>query len=837
MKSKNSHKRKKRKTAAKSQPGETGTKTVPSRRSSSISPHLRIVLIVLLLGLLCTGVVSYKLFFLNKVPYFDPQDGQAYFWTESAFHYRHFEMIAEGKKIPPIDIGIQYPEGLATSRYITPVMEVVAGTIYRHFFSTLPPHLFVVYFSIIFSTLSVIAIFLTGKIAWQSDAVALACALVYGFTIASLSRCTGDGFVREHFALPFIFFSFACFLSCMREDNWRTGILGAVLFVVALAAWHVTQLYLSLFMIGLIAVYFVTRHKDLLRHSLPIFMAFLTAAALLLPVLRAKYFIFSPALMLGFAFLIVSRTSLLNNGRSIFTQGLVIGCFLIISLFIQKLLGTHSHVYELLFAKARFLGIPPQDPASLSFESRVMWTSAFVSPRLSELPLMLSTSLLFGPAGLILIINRLLKKNTEAHEVMIAFFTVCFFIFFLMIHRMSVFAVFFMVLSIGALSLIQKSRIKFAVYIILTVCLVVQFSLQSPLKLVMSRPDHNDLRRLIYFIKNKSSADTPVLTTFELGPSIAAYAGLPVILHSKFESRRLRDKVKQVYTSLYRTEDEFYELCKRLQAGLFIYQVNMVLGATANTMRYVAGAIPLKTDSAAFLFHFAPDRLKNFKLIYQNATYRIYSVGKQTTSITAEVVYQPVYDADFIFADREIGKVVDDSALQSGLAKLRDVAIHKHIADRLLADEKYQEAAQQYRRALMIEPRNPKLAWRLVNALNKAGDDESLLNVIHWALSLDPEYDVAALDITNADIWLALGNDELARERFDQSEKMYKRALSCEPHSYQAYEGLAKVYAVRGEVGKAMRYVQKSLALNPSQPHLEKVLILLQKEKLKNKRS
>ncbi len=120
-----------------------------------------------------------------------------------------------------------------------------------------------------------------------------------------------------------------------------------------------------------------------------------------------------------------------------------------------------------------------------------MWTSAFVSPRLSELPMMLSSSLLFGPAGHALLIKRLIKKNVEAHEVMIA-----------------------------------------------------------------------------------------------------------------------------------------------------------------------------------FLFHFVPDRLQHFKLIYQNSTYRLFSVGKQTTSIPTEIVYQPIYDADYFFPDREIGEVVDDSVLQSGLNKL-----------------------------------------------------------------------------------------------------------------------------------------------------------------------
>jgi hypothetical protein len=114
-------------------------------------------------------------------------------------------------------------------------------------------------------------------------------------------------------------------------------------------------------LVGLISIYFVTCNKDLLRHSLPILMAFLTSSALLLPVLRAKYFIFSPALMLGFALLIVTRASLFTKNRNIFIQGLVIGGCLVISLFIQQFLGTHSHVYELLFAKIRFLGMHPQD--------------------------------------------------------------------------------------------------------------------------------------------------------------------------------------------------------------------------------------------------------------------------------------------------------------------------------------------------------------------------------------------------------------------------------------------------------------------------------------------
>ena len=126
----------------------------------AISPVLTKVFIAVLLLSLCAGAVGYKIYLLNKLPFFDPDDGEAFFWTESAFHFRHFLMVAEGKKIPSTDHEIQYPEGLDTVRYVTPVMEKVSGMLYRLFCSGVPAQLFLVYFSNIFSTLSVLAIFL-----------------------------------------------------------------------------------------------------------------------------------------------------------------------------------------------------------------------------------------------------------------------------------------------------------------------------------------------------------------------------------------------------------------------------------------------------------------------------------------------------------------------------------------------------------------------------------------------------------------------------------------------------------------------------------------------------
>ncbi|MDB4444443.1 hypothetical protein N9174_03805 [bacterium] len=678
------------------------------------SPALKTVLIILALAVLCAGVFSYKFYLLNKLPLFNPQDGEGFFWTESAFHFRHFQMVAEGAGIPAVDYGIQHPEGLDTVRYITPVMERVAGNFYRLFFSDTPSHLFLVCFSFVFSTLSVLAIFFAGKIAWRSNPAALICAFFYGVTPASLTRTAGGGFIREDFALPFIFSSFACFVFCLRKDKPSVSLLGSLLLLIALSAWHVTQMYVSLFMVGLVVVYFVKEDVTFLSKSYLIFLATMVLAALILPALRAKYFIFSPAMMLGYSLLIVSWVSRKNSGkptmRNFLVSGLVIVIFFAGSLFIQKFTGSYSHVYELLLYKLRFLGVLPEDPARLSFEAKSMWTSAFVSPKLAELPILLSFSLLFGTVGIGILIYRMITKAAEAHEVLILYFSISMFLLFLMIHRMSVFAVFFMALSMGALTLLRKQYVNYALYFSMGICFLIQSSILPSFKLLASRPDQNTLKNLISFIRTQSAIDTPVLTTFELGPDVAAYAERPVVLHSKFESPQLRDKVKAVYTSLYQSEEAFYELYKRYKAGIFVYQTNVVLGHGPGSIRYVAGAASLETESTAFLFHFAPERLKHFSLIFQNPAYRVFRAEKSAAHETFDIKYQPIYDLANFSEEKDLGKFFDDDLLKPGLRKLRSSGTHLKIGDRFFSLGDYQTAVLQYERALMIDRRNKQAA-------------------------------------------------------------------------------------------------------------------------------
>jgi tetratricopeptide (TPR) repeat protein len=744
-------------------------------------------------------------------------------------------------------------------------MEHVAGLIYRLLFSNMPPHLFVVYFSIVFSTLSVLAVFSAGKVAWQSHAIAFLCAVIYGFAPASLARSAAGAYIREDFALPFIFLGFACFLYCLRKDRTPVAALGSCLLVIALAAWHVTQLYLSLFAAALAVAYFLGREKGLPPRSMLVFVAFMLAASFLIPVLRAKYFMVSPALMLSYALSALTwiglrRENLCKTGPVL--AGLVILGFLTAALVIQGYLGTYSHVYSLLFYKLKFLGVLPQDPGSLPFEAKAMWSSAFVSPQPIELPTMLAASLVFGPIGAAIIFFKMLKKEASAYELTIAFLAVATFFLFLMIHRMSVFAIFFLALSMGALSLVKKSRFRYALYGGLGAALVIQIFVLPRLGLMVFRPNQNDVKSLISFINTQSPKGTAVLTTFELGPSVAAYTGHPVILHPKFESKLLRDKVKHVYTAFYQSETRFYELCRRLKVGLFVYQVNMVMDGGPGSIRYLADAMPLKTDSAAFLFHFIPDRLRHFSLVYQNSTYRVYEVTAQAPSAAAPVEYEPIYDLDIFADNKDLGAYIDDAVLTAGVAKLGHAETHLEVGDRFFASGDYKTAARQYERAWMLDRGNKRAVWSLARALSIAGETDRSQKILKTAAAMDPDYDASALNIAEADALILLGREALDRNQFMKSEILFQKALqdqpaseeayfglglafwqnnkaaaaesalqrvvSINPERYQAFEFLGKIYAARDDLVNAVACVKKSLKLNPSQPELEKIYHLLQ---------
>jgi len=295
--------------------------------------------------------------------------------------------------------------------------------------------------------------------------------------------------------------------------------------------------------------------------------------------------------------------------------------------------------------------------------------------------------------------------------------------------------------------------------------------------------------------------------------------------------------------------------------GLFVYQPEMVHSGSPGSIRYLVDAIPLKTDSAAFSFHFAPQNLRHFTLLYQNPNYRVYGVGEQETT-TAAIQYEPHYDLANFLNNEKPGEILEDAVLISGLEKLRTADMHTKIATRFFVAQDYDTAARQYERAMRIDPKNAQAAWGLAKALVRTGERKRLRSVVKWAVSIDPSYDVTQLDLKDVDLWVELANDALGRKDYADARRMFKKAVDLEPNSekanfglgsalmalkryksaesafqrvvtsdprnHQAYEYLGKIYTQWGDIQNALAYVEKSLSLNPNQVQLQQVYDHLQ---------
>ena len=147
----------------------------------------RFGVLILLLGLYA-GSGFHRLYSIQHQPFYHSEDGTGFFWSENALHFRQTQMISQGEGVPEIDQNIQYPEGINNRKYITIVMEHLAGRLHRLLFSHLPLHVFLVYFTSFFTSLSVLALFLAVRGLSGSPLAALVSTALFCISPASFFR-------------------------------------------------------------------------------------------------------------------------------------------------------------------------------------------------------------------------------------------------------------------------------------------------------------------------------------------------------------------------------------------------------------------------------------------------------------------------------------------------------------------------------------------------------------------------------------------------------------------------------------------------------------------------
>lgn len=580
-----------------------------------------------LLVLIFLFMVGFKVQAIYRGQNFNLKDDTGFFWTESALQQRTARLIATNGRLPTSDKKAQYPEGLEYQTRLTVLMEITSGYIYRLFIpKTVPFHFYLIIFISIWSSLSIIPLYLSIDLLTKNKISSLFGCMFYALTPAVFITVTAPAFELQDFALPLIFthlYLFARAIKTNKTVRYSYAALSGAFLFVALISWHLTQFYYALFVLFIIILAFFTPATDI--KSFYVIAGMSTLAGLLVPVLQTAGFLFSFSMLMSYGVIV----SLLIPGKNVLLRRISLLVFVGIAVVLTILVATvripeYSYVYGLMLEKIKHFGIRPGDPAKLSWETLVMWVSPFTSPSIKEIFLFIGMLLVVGLGGMVINLKKLFKKMINTYDGLFLFFTAAFLPLYLLLIRLDAFLIWFLSLQAAYVFRFQKKGLRLV--LLLSLCINALLLFNQPLKIL--GPEHNYLLGVIKYIRNTTPADAVVLTSFAYGPSIITYAERSIILHPKFEAKNMTAKVKSFEHSIFESEAEFYEYCMTYGAHYFIYQADMLLAHGSESIRYRTHNLILNRDCIAYKLHFQPRHLDHFELIYSNPHYRVYRILK-----------------------------------------------------------------------------------------------------------------------------------------------------------------------------------------------------------------
>jgi tetratricopeptide (TPR) repeat protein len=743
---------------------------------------------------------------------FDPRNDVGFYYSEAAVQYRYARMVARGQPIPSVDRKLQYPEGVQVSRQLTVLMEYVAGWTYR----VLSPvfghpnfHVFLVFWTSFFLSLAVPLVFAQSSLLFRSPIAGVFASILYGFSVPSADRLS---FGYETFTLPFIFGHLLLFcLATNGPENptgcaprWKLAAVGSGLcLAVALAAWHFTRFYYSSFVAACLGWYLVSgqvSRSDRFPWCFGTVTAASAIAGLAVPVLREKHFIVSPPLLAAVALTAALAMERLRTPKSIGSNAwrrlgalavAALPMVIVFAVFGRESEG-YEHVYDLLLQKLLQFGVKPDSPAALPFPARVLWVGAFDSPPLDYLVTGFLLPSLFATLALVRI-PRPWRWFLESPQRFVPAVVGSFFVLsFLLVERLSVFAIYFISVCAGGVAWnigVRRSRVLLFLAFPLALVLTSEFLnfregtgfdriahrwFAPAASVRMPKWRFHDLD-LVGWVRRHTSENSVFLARFGVGPLVLAYADRAIVLQPKFEAESARRKTQEFLAALYASEADLTQYCEKNEVDYYLLDVSSALDASKEGDRYVADALRLRKDTPAFLLQFAPEKLRHFELVFENSFYRVFRFHKgEWVDKPQEFPYQPIYDLaafggqkidDRPFDDHYTGAVVAsmERAVQifrSGVANYESgqpalaiddfrravaiypslVGVHGYLGMSLAAIGRLDEALEACQEEMQLSPEEPTSHVFLGDVRYLSQDYLGADKAWHEAQRLDPDY-------------------------------------------------------------------------------------------------
>jgi len=588
-------------------------------------------------------------------PTWDEHNEVGQFWSECAFQYGFAKFFAEH---PVSDWGqlardrsVQHPDAINDWAEFTVAMEVPVGILYRWLKPSVPFHVWVVWYDCLVGSLTLFGVFLLARAMWQNDFAGLIAAVLYATLYPSYGRTVKNLFLREDFALPLILLALWASVRMLqtgsrRNDsdylvsnnevpdpatppsanstdfrnrcsqnprNWGMQVAAALLWLAALASWHLTQFVLAVGVAAATLVY-LGRGETPRR---PWFVLTLLVGAVAVPVLRAKQFYFSPTMCVLLA---LTLAVWINGGRKKATR-VFVGC-LVVSLaagwLARTSYGEYAHVYQLFFYKLRFLGLKPPQPSLLPWEARCLWEGAFNTAGLTDFWRYL---LGCGPLAVLAV------WKSGRMEVWKGIFVV----FALLLAPLSWMVVRYFTFLAPAVAVLAAgvAAQRLSGKWIAAVAAAWQLAALDwrPLDRAPVRPEM--YRPVVAWLRENTPSKAVILSGVSESPVWWAHTGRATVLHSKFENRRIRDRYREFLEALYGLESELASFARRYGAEYFVYD-QRCLDVKLDSWRYKADRMgDLAKDCVARRMAEHPERLREFRLEFRSDRFLVFSVVPQ----------------------------------------------------------------------------------------------------------------------------------------------------------------------------------------------------------------
>jgi len=777
---------------------------------------------------------SIKYHFFTASPYYTPQTDKHLFWTEGAYHYYFAREVAAGNGIATPDTRAQYPEGIDVYEHLTPLMDILHGNVYRAFIpKRVPFHVFLVFAVCALSAFTVLPVYFASTALWRSPQLAMMSAALYSVSIDAIMRTGGGGYQREDFALVFLFSSVALYLHSAIRFRMMIANCAGVCLVIALAGWHMSPFFVLIFLTLMSTELLVSRELPGSFRTLCTITLYMIVAGLLLPHLRAKLFITSFTVVVPVATIIVSIAIRKRNLSRLSAVGGALVVCLVIATTCHFLTPEHlrefSHVYELILAKLRHFGATPTDPALLTYEARSMWNSSFISPPWSMIKMGSLALTALGLLGWLRCGYVCLRGDEAWWKFLFGLGGVVFFVLYLLIIRLSIFPIFFNVVMIGMLFVRPFFRNSIVPWLLVVLAFAYESWKLTTFTLSHHRPAFHAVQDVTDRIRRLGTESDAVLAPFPMSSTILAYANKPILIHSKFESERLREKIKDTESAIFESEERFYEVCRKYDAAYFVYDATVLLDTSPGSKQYVHAIRAVTPDQAVYRLHLRPELLSRFQLLYQNERYRIFQVGKPYDAVSVGGFRQLTYDRSFLEFDE--GNLTTD-ILKRGFDKIARRNSLMQIGHTAKLQGSLELARGHYAIVAGSFPSLPDGHLNLGAIALREGDSLVGAQLLDKAFALDPllapvEQGIIVYDAIDRkhDVPCEVRRARLKAlnilaSQLDLSDKqlinVYERALSLAPGNPEFTRTLLDVYRHHNLSARAKTIIHASLQNYPS---------------------